>query len=179
MIKRVSFYDVLSIPAFHGMSHFDLLPRKMDSEVLPYLFKMGINIDTQVLVQPCRHRTLEGKEALGYTYVGMERTDKQWLDSKFSTMSARIASQKDKELASDMLKSSREGVDYSSFVKMALMAATSDELKQAKERRESIVPLDTYDDDLSIMKSLKLVQESARGYLHPDEDMINPPQGVL
>lgn len=179
MIKRVSFFDVTSLPAFQGMSHFDLLPRKMDSEVMPYLFKMGINIDTQVLVQPCRHRTFEGKEVLGYAYVGMERTDKQWLDSRFSTMSARIASQKDKELASDMLKASKEGVDYSSFVKMALMAATSDELKLAKERREPLIPVDTYEDDLATMKSLKLVQEAARGLLHPDEDMINPPQGVL
>lgn len=178
MIKRVSFSDVLSLAAFKGCNHFDLLPRKMDSEVAPYLFKMGINIDTQVLVQACRHRTLEGKEHLGYTYVGMERTDKQWLDSRFSTMSARIASQTDKELASDMIKASRQGFNYEQFKKMALLAATPEELRLARERREPLVPLDSYEKDLAAIKALQSVQEAVRGPLHPDEDMINPPQGV-
>lgn len=179
MIRSISFQDVLSLVPFQGMSQSDLLSRKMDSEVAPYLYKMGINIDTQFLVQACLHRNLAGEKVLGYRYCGMERTDKEWIDSKFGSMGARINSQKDKELSSDMIRMSRQGFNYEQFKKMALMAATPEELRQARERREPLIPVETYEDDLATMKSLQVFQIAARGPLHPEEDMINPPQGVL
>lgn len=179
MIRSISFQDVLSLEAFQGLSQFDLLPRKMDSDIAPYLYKMGANIDTQVLVQACKHRGVDGQERMGYRYCAMERTDKQWLDSKFGSMSARIASQKDKELSSDMIRMSVQGMDYNAFKKMALMAATPEELRMAREKRVPEPPVESYEDDLATMKALQTIQIAARGPLHPDEDMINPPQGVL
>ena len=179
MIRSISFTDVLQLEPFVAMNQFDLLPRKKDSDVMPYLFRMGCNIDTQVLVQACRHNTSMGKSVMGYRYCAMERTDKEWLDSKFGSMSARIFSQKDKELASDMVKASKEGQDWSGFKRMALMAATPEELAQARERRIPESPVETYEDDLNYMRLLQKIQIEARGYLHPDEDMINPPEGVL
>ena len=179
MIRRISFYDVLSLDEFSGLTQFDLLKRSMDYKVAPYLFKMGADVDQTILVQACRHRTLDGEDKLGYTYVAMERTDKNWLDSPFSTMAARVHSQTDKELSSDMLKMSKEGMDFSRFKQMALAAATKAELALARERREEFIPVETYGDDLSEISALQTILAHVRGGLHPDEDMVNPPKGVL
>lgn len=179
MIKSISFYDVLDIPRFEGLTQEDLLSLKMDKEVMPYLYRMGANIDTQVLIQACRHRCLDNSSVMGYRYCAMERTDKQWLDSRFGSMTARIHSQKDKELSSDMLKMSKEGMDWNSFKRMALMAASDKELELVRERRVVDDFVDTYEDDTAAMKALQKLQISIRGWLHPDEDMINPPKGIL
>jgi hypothetical protein len=175
MMKRVSFSDVLHLHPFKGMNQFDLLPPKMDSNTFPYLFKMGVDIDKPVHVQGCLHRNLEGYQVMGYSYIGLERQDKPWLNSRHSSLQARIAAQKDTELRADMINASREGLDWAAFKKMAVMSAGKD---GTTSHTGPLEPEETYEEDIATMTTLRSLQITIRGPLHPDEDMINPPQGI-
>lgn len=179
MIQGISFYDVLTIPEFSGLKMFDLLPTQMDSKVAPYLYKLGIDVNHVVLIQACKHRRDNGEVVLGYRYVGRERTDKSWLNCIHSSMAARIDSQKDKHLAADMLKMSKEGQDWRSFKAMAIaVAADAGELEYVQKHGfEEEKPEPTYKEDLSEIQTLMELQRAVRGGLHPDENTLNPPKG--
>jgi len=176
MMKRISFHDVLSLHPFNKMNQFDLLPTKMDTDTFPYLFKMGMDIDKPVHVQGCLHRNHEGSPVMGYSYIGLERQDKPWLNCRFSTLEARIAAQKDTELRADMINASREGLDWAAFKKMAVMSAGKD---GTTSHTGPTVPEESYEEDIATMTTLRSLQIAIRGPLHPDEDMINVPQGVV
>ena len=179
MIRGISFYDVLSIPEFSHMKHFDLLPTTMDSKVSPYLFKLGIDTSHVILIQACKHRKDDGQVVLGYRYVGRERTDKPWLNCVHSTMAARIDSQKDKHLAAEMLRMSKEGQDWRSFKAMAIASAKAEDITAAQRHGlEEEKPEPSYREDISEIQSLMEVQRAVRGYIHPDEDTLNPPKGI-
>ncbi len=163
MILGVSFKDVISIPAFADLTQFDLLKPKMDAQTAPYLFKLGMNIDKPVIVQACKHRTLDKQSIIGYRYCGHERTDKEWLNNSRCTMSARIASQRDPYLGAEMARMSAEGLGVSSY-------------KTIEDKEEAGAKNEIYEDDWqesrSMMKSLAAIQVSVRGPLTNDENMF-------
>ena len=182
MIQGISFYDVLTIPEFCHLHMVDLLPNEMDARVAPYLYKLGVDVNHVVLIQACKHRRDSGEIVTGYRYVGRERTDKTWLDCIHSSMAARVDSQKDKHLAADMLLMSKEGQDWRSFKQMAIAAAA--DINGAldyvqKHGFEEEKPEPTWRDDLEQIRVLQALQKQVRGYLHPDEDTLNPPKGIL
>ena len=93
MLKRVSFLDILKVPEFSHLNQFDLLPRNVDSDVAPILWVIGLDIDRGIRVQASQHRTVDKKIVVGYSYVGLERSDPEWLANRNCSMSARIHSQ--------------------------------------------------------------------------------------
>jgi len=171
MIVAYSFRDVLRIPEFKGLNQFDLLDPKMDGKVQPYLFSLGGDTNRTTSIQACKHRSTETKQALvGYRYACHERMDKAWTDTRQCSMSARIHSQVDKELASDMIKMCQEGVNWESFEKYAIAVET----KKAKGKLviEDVEAEEDYYSDLEEMAILRDIQMSIRGSLSADEDMF-------
>lgn len=156
----VSFTDVLKIEKFSNLSQFDLLYPKHDSEVAPYLFHAGCDIDKAPFVQACRHRNFQGESVIGYRYLYPERRDREWVKSGRCSLSSRITFQEDMELRSDMIKMSRQGFKWPNF-----KPGTDDKL--SKQDKASFA------NDLQTMTSLKEIQERVRGPLHPEEDMLN------
>jgi hypothetical protein len=171
MIVGYSFKDVLRIPTFQGLTQFDLLQPKMDSEVLPHLFHVGADIDRPFSIQACKHRTTLSKvPVVGYRYAFFERMDWEWTRSKYCSMAALIHSQTDKTLAADMVMMSKEGLDWTTFEKHAI--ALERKKNGGVLEIEEVESEDSYSEDVQMMKSLRDVQLSVRGGLSADEDMI-------
>ena len=167
MLVYFSFNDVLKIPEIAEIANntFDLLPRKMDSVVAPYLWKLGADIDKGIRIQPCVHRTINLEVVTNYRYVCLERSDKEWLSNRNCSMSARIHSQTDNELASDMVRMSMEGTSEGKFIAMcAAVAGESGTTLNVKEDWS-----ETYEEDKDMIHALQKIQEDIRGKLHSDE----------
>lgn len=170
MLAYFSFVDILKIPEINAIAKtpFDLLPRSMDSVVAPYLFKLGMDIDKGIRVQCCVHRTIDLQRVISYRYVGLERSDKEWLANRNCSMSARIHSQTDNELASDMVRMSMEGTSEGKFIAMCASVAGADGTTRSVKETFS----ETWEEDYIIMQALRDIQKQVRGYLHADEDVI-------
>jgi len=169
MLVYFSFYDVLKIKEIAAVADnpFDLLPREVDNLVAPYLFKLGGFIDNGLKIQACVHRTIDLKVVTGYRYVCTERYDKEWRNNKNFSMSARINSQTDTELASDMVRISVEGMGESGFRAMAMASMGKEGATRNTRKDES----ETWEEDRSTIVALQEIQKGVRGYLHPDEDV--------
>lgn len=169
MLVYFSFYDVLKIPEIAAIADnpFDLLQPKMDDIVAPYLFKLGAFVDHGLKIQACVHRTLDLKVVTGYRYVCTERYDNEWKANRNFSMSARINSQTDNELASDMVRSSAEGMGESGFRAMCMANYKAEGTTRSMKKDES----ETWEEDRSTIAALQDIQKGIRGYLHPDEDV--------
>lgn len=168
MLKRVSFLDILKVPQFSHLTQFDLLPRRMDNEVAPLLWRLGFDIDKGIRIQACVHRTIDLQTVTGYSYVCLERADDEWLANKNCSMSARIHSQEDPWLAADLVRMSMEGTSEGKFIAMCAQAAGADGTTRSVKETFS----ETWEEDYSVMQALRDIQKQVRGYLHADEDVI-------
>ena len=165
-----SFTDVLQLPEFKGLTEYDLLPRKLDSRVVPYFYPVGADIDHQVVVQACKHRSNTKGIVVGYRYVLPYRKDKAWLNDSLCTTRCRIAAQPDADIAFDMLKMSAEGMPYNKFVEMCWKAGKmSGTVGVSRSKWE-----ESYKEDLDKMKELQKKQIEVRGALINDECCVNP-----
>jgi len=169
MLVRFSFYDVIKIPEFSSYSMFDMLNPKMDNLISPFLWKLGADVDKGIRVQAVRHRTIDLKSIVGYSYVCLERSDKEWLANRNCSMSAFIHNQTDEELKSSLIRMSMEGSTEGKFIANC-MATYGKEDSPANIRKETC---DTMELDISTMLTLREKQKEVRGYLHPDEDMFD------
>ena len=176
MITGISFSDVLKIPEFNGLNQFDLLPRKMDSRVLPYLYLMGADVDKVYSVQACLHRPIGStKPIMGYRYSLMERTDREWVTSRAASLAALIASQTDNELKSDLIRMSSQGMNWDNMRAQALSEMTASQRKAVAqaERCDKYEPEPDYEERVAEMMALRSIQEAVRGPLVPaDEDLF-------
>lgn len=170
MLVSFSFYDVLKIPEIAAIadSQFDLLPHSMDSVVAPWLFVLGYDIDKGIKIQACQHRTVDLKTVCGFRYVGLERNDKEWLANKNCSMSARIHSQEDPHLASDMVRMSLQGTTESKFIAMCVGAGGKDGTTRVVKSDED----ENWQENLSVIRALRDIQKNVRGYIHVDEDIL-------
>lgn len=109
-IKRVSYTDVIKIPRFKEMTQEQFISKETDEELRPFLHELGINLNREVEYQFNKHRNLDGEAVMDFSVTGYERTDIGWLNSKYASIEARINSQKDDELRSDMIRASQEGI---------------------------------------------------------------------
>ncbi len=169
MIIGVSFSDILKLKEFYGMSEFDLLPRKMDNDVFPYLFKLGSDIDKPVSVQACLHRNVDDQQILGYRYVSYERTDKEWLESGRCSIGARIAACTDPHLAADLYVYSKQGIGESGFKNMCVgvMGKTGTTRKDLNMMMNKDWQLTQ-----SQIQALQDVQRNIRGELSDNENIL-------
>ena len=171
MLVSFSFYDVLRIPEIAAIAEtqFDLLPHHMDSIVAPYLFRLGGDIDRGLKIQACRHRMINLQSVVGFRYVMLERSDKEWLKDRNCSMSARIHSQEDPYLASDMVRMSMEGTSEGKFIAMCAACIGKDGTVGVVKKEES----EDWQEDVSMMRTLMEIQRSVRTYIHPDENMFD------
>ena len=150
MIKMFSAEDVLSLPQFEGYNVFELIKKENDQVVADLLYPVGADNKKDVEVYPCRHRKVDGTTTVNYVYVFFERTDKEWLSSAYSTMSARIDAVKDGALKAELLRMSQDS---------CAMKFKEEEL--AGEGMRDII-VDTHKDDTSLIKSLKYAMKAIR-----------------
>ncbi len=175
MLVRFSFYDMIKIPEFSCYTAFELLDRRMDAQVAPFLWKLGANVDKGIRIQASRHRTVDLQSVVGYSYVCLERSDGEWLKDKNCSMSSRIHSQKDNELASDMVRMSMQGTSESKFIAMCIGAGGSEGTTRVVKKDEE----PSWQDDLALMRTLRDIQKDVRGFIHPDEQMIDNEDDVF
>lgn len=168
MIKRVSFLDILKVPSFSHLTQFDLLPHSMDSEVAPILWRLGFDIDKGIRIQACVHRTVDLQTVVGFSYVCLERADEEWLANKNCSMSARIHSQEDPWLAADLVRMSMEGTSEGKFIAMCVGAGGKDGTTRVVKSDED----ENWQENLSVIRTLRDIQRNIRGALHPDEDVL-------
>ena len=170
MLVYFSFYDVLKIKEIAEVcdNQFDLLKREMDNVVAPYLFRLGGFIDSGLKIQACKHRTMDLQVVTGYRYVLTERYDAEWKANKNFSMSARINSQNDNELASDMVRSSAEGMGEKGFKRMCEGAIGKEGTTRTVVKKDES---ETWEEDRSTIAALQDIQKEIRGFLHPDEDI--------
>lgn len=166
-ISRISFEDVITIEEFSGLAPRDLLSPEMDSKVSPYLFKLGMDVSKPFIVQPCKHRRMNGKVVLNWCYVGMERTDKEWLNCVYSSLEARITAQHDSYLRADMINASTEGMSWGAYQAMVTGAIG----KEGMTCREVDDDEDDYKESLAMIQAMEALQLSVRGPLTVDEEV--------
>ena len=150
MIKMFSAEDILELPEFVGLTVFDLINPANDKVIADMLYKVGVDNSKDVEVYPCRHRRLGGKETVNYAYVFWERTDREWLQSPYSSMSARIESQTDGDLKAEMIALSHDS---------AAMKFKDQALDVSGMR---CLQVETYEEDKALIKSLKQVMKQLR-----------------
>lgn len=170
MVVSFSASDLVELPQFVGMSVFDLIQRSNDDKVASVIYQMGADVSRGVHIQACKHRNVRNEVLTGYRYVAFERKDKEWLDNRHSSMSARIAAQKDSTLAGDMVCMSRQGIGESGFKAMCVGVMGSED-KGAVGITLSEVDED-YNTTLSLIYSLQKAQEDIRGYISEEEDIL-------
>jgi hypothetical protein len=139
------------------------------------LYHLGANIDKPYLVQACRHRNLRKQLVIGYRYCFMERTDREWLSNPRSTMAARIESQTDPYLKTDMIRMSAEGMSPNQY-KMMVEQATGQEGTTKVTTDSSEVD---WEETRELLKTLSRIQERIRGKLNYDEDLQSISSYVL
>jgi hypothetical protein len=179
MIRLISFSSLLKIPSVKEkvVSEIGLLSRENDQWIKPILYELGLyvtmNEDIPPEIQAGKHRNLDGEVVVGYFYVGFERRDSEWRDSKYCTMSAYIEGAKtatgkrDTELISDLYNASREGIGDSGFQHMCLNAIGDLSGKSGNKDAADIV--DDYEQTLAYINHLKGIQLDVRGYLEKFE----------
>ena len=167
--KGVSFSDVIRFSSFSHLTPFDLLSPEYDEDVKPYLYDMGIDTNLRIDVQACLHRNMSGHKAVGYRYIGFERTDEKWLKNPQCTMAARLASQEDPSLAAEMKGMSTEGMSGAAYMAMCAKAKGTESAIDDYFRVETE---DTTEDDTKMLKILRDIQIEVRGSLTSDEDLF-------
>lgn len=72
------------------------------------LFELGVDIDEQIDTQDCLHRPLTSGNVVKYgtRWVGVERSDKEWMESEWCTREnkLRVMGRKDPEFVRDLEK---------------------------------------------------------------------------
>ena len=173
MIKYCSFVDVLSLPAFTGNDEKFLLNRNQDERVLDMFYNVGVDKNQPIVIQACKHRTNSGKVVVNYRYVFTERRDKEWMWNGKASLEARINNTKDMTLIgelsvlADMYRQSRDNV---------LEICQAMEAVANQKNRKQIVPKTDFEEDMESViqkiKALQFLQESIRGSLTSDEDVL-------
>lgn len=99
-IRYISLYDLLSFK-----ESYDLIMSDNMTEFYDLLWELGFNTNDELEFQEvyCRSRIDHRIICLG-RWVGFERTDEEWLNSKYCTMENRVlcAMHRDTELGFDM-----------------------------------------------------------------------------
>ena len=167
--KGVSFSDIIRFSSFSHLTPFDLLSPEYDEDVKPYLYDMGIDTNLRIDVQACLHRNMSGHKAVGYRYIGFERTDEKWLKNPQCTMAARLASQEDPSLAAEMKGMSTEGMSGAAYMAMCAKAKGTE---SAIDDYFKVETEESSEDDTKMMKLLRDIQIEVRGGLSPDEDLF-------
>ena len=169
-IRRISVSDIRNIPLISGMSEFDIISPQNQDDVYAYLFALGVDVNRSVHVQACRHRNIAGKAVMGYSFVGHERMDKDWLDKPYSSLEARIEAAKDPDLQGDMIQMSTENMSWAKFKEMCWKAKGLDGTTNKEGPME---PLESFQEDIEIMATLRNLQIKIRGNINPmEEDML-------
>lgn len=151
MIKLFSVYDILSLPQFSHHSQFTLVEKENDSAIGEALFPVGLDNNKDIEVFACKHRRVDGSMAVGYVYSGFERKDKEWMDSPYCSMDARIDAQKDGDLKAELIRLSHTS---------GIMQFKEDETAITKYMRE--ITVETYEEDRSIINALNDILENIR-----------------
>lgn len=168
MIKYFSFKDVASSPQFKNIHPLDLLHPDNDVKVKELLFQYGADVSKPLCVQACLHRAnVDKKVEVGYRYVFWERSDEEWLNSKYSSIECRIVKGKhtlyQKELLFMTGIGTRLSTDGSGQVLSSLRLNGYVLTKQEKKE---------YEEYVRDIKALQKVQEVVRGKLAANEDVL-------
>lgn len=161
-IRRVSFVDLKKLPHFFKMPSIQIMQPENEDKLRDVLWELGVDVNRKYGFQAYKHRTFDGEVVLDFSVVGDERTDKQWLKSKYATVQALIASQKDNELKSDLIRSSSEGVGDKDLMAFALNTLTKERVRNSRQGIE-------YDDGWKEMENMigamNRVIENVRGHV--------------
>lgn len=173
MIKYCSFVDVLQLPQFQRKNEQWLLHPETDAIISEMLYPLGVEKTNRLTIQACKHRTNSGDVVVNYRYVFTERRDKAWLWSGKASLEARINDTKDSSLIgelsilADMYRQSRDNV---------LEICQAMEAVANQKNRKQIVSKTDFEEDMEAVvqkiKALQILQESIRGPLHADEDVL-------
>lgn len=171
MIRLLSFKSLLKIPEVKErvVNEIGLLSREHDQWIKDYLYALGMQVSRDerkpTEIQVGKHRDLDGNINVGYFYLGMERRDREWRESKYCTLSAYIEGNSDGELKSDMYNASREGIGAAGFEAMCLNAI-GDSMSNRKEPEENEKD---YEQTLAYINQLRDIQLHVRGYIEKYE----------
>lgn len=159
-VRRVSFHDLKKLPHFFKMSSLEILSPDNDDKLRDVLWELGVDTNRVYNYSACKHRTFDGEVVIDFSIVGDERTDKQWLNSKYSTMQALIASQKDNELKSDLIRASSEGVGEKDLLSYAQNTLTKERVRNSRQGME-------FDEDWKqtevMLEAMKRIIKEVRG----------------
>lgn len=151
-VRRISFSDLKKIPHFFKWPSVKLLSRETDEALVPFLHDLGLDINKQYGYQANKHRNFDGDVVIDFSIVGNERTDAPWIESKYSTMQALIASQSDNELKSDLLRASSEGVGDRDLMAFALRTYSADKVMKSSK---SVGQEDDYEQTVVMLNAMK------------------------
>ena len=94
MSKAISCRGVLYCLDYLGIKGYNeasLLPKDMDSIVLPILHELGIDVRKDIYITAVKHRDLQNNVGIGYRYYGTIRSDRQWVNSPLCDLTERVA----------------------------------------------------------------------------------------
>jgi len=173
MIKYCSFVDVLALPQFKGLNEQHLLHRDNDAIILDLLYPIGVDKNTPVVIQACRHRSNTKGIVTNYRYVFAERRDKEHLWFGNPSLEVRINDTKDNTLIgelsmlADLYRQSKDNVlEICEAMKAVALS---------KAKKNVIVSTDfepDMDKVVEEIKALQHLQKSIRGWISADEDVL-------
>ncbi len=69
-----------------------------------------INVHTSVEIQQvCHHRTMSGKETTNHRFLGLERTDREWLNSGYASDEVKVSRSKMGDMSRQLHKLANGG----------------------------------------------------------------------
>lgn len=161
MSKSVSFRDVIKCLEHVGKGKYNeitLLNKESDPIVIPILHELGIDVRKAIWVDAANHRDMDMNIRIGFRYNGFMRLDREWANSKVTSLHERIAiaAARDISLAKEMNKMSGNSVSH----------VVTDEGKYELEDERDF-PLDliseTYIEDRAMIETLNQLAISIRG----------------
>ena len=110
--RSISFYDLKHTPGAIG-----IMTRNIKEEVDALLWQFGFDTKYGVDFVERTHRALTTNQPItGVRIEGVERQDREWLESGLASTEAKIESCKDKTLRDELLKLNKTGTSDKAMV---------------------------------------------------------------
>lgn len=113
--RRISFVDLEDCGYTIGLMNDDgkivVDPLKSTSGVYDAIKYLGVKTNSALEIQGrCEHVRINGKRVFGYSFIGEERNDKEWLESGFASEEVRLNTSKMGDMLETVNKLKRGGM---------------------------------------------------------------------
>lgn len=105
--KNISLSDLIRCPGYDGT----------EAKTKEIMWQLGVDTTREIETIVTPHRNMNNQVVTCEYYLGIERTDAQWIRSGHASIEALYASKPDAELQKDMARMNRQGLSGRTFTR--------------------------------------------------------------